>query len=157
MKADDSRVLFFRWLAANHPTIYLPVARKLASSAALGDLEGWADTLVSALATVGTAVLAKKASDAQVAAQKKQLEAEDKARADQLKATLLSVNLQRAQSGLPPVDGNGNVIAASSLPNLPTPTQAVRAASNEGAELFGIPMWALALAAGGIALIALRS
>lgn len=157
MKTEDSRVLFFRWLAANHPRIYLPVAKQLAAHAALGDLEGWADTLVSALATVATAVVAKKTADRQMDAQKKQLLSEQAQRDAELKATLLSINLQRAQSGLPPVDANGNVVAASSLPGLPSQTQAVRAASNDSATVFGLPLWALALVAGGVALIALRS
>lgn len=157
MKAEDSRVLFFRWLAANHPRIYLPVAKQLSSHAALGSLEGWGDALVSALATVATAVVAKKTADKQMDAQKKQLLSEQAQRDAELKATLLSINLQRAQSGLPPVDLNGNVVAASSLPGLPTQTQAVRAASSDAGTIFGLPTWALALAAGGIALIALRS
>lgn len=155
MKANDSRILFFRWLAANHPKIYLPVAKRLAAEARLGDLAGWADTLVSALATVATAVVAKKTADRQMDAQKKQLLSEQAQRDAELKATLLSINLQRAQSGLPPVDEHGNVVSSSSLPSLPTSVQAQAAASSSG-NFFGLPLWAWGVGVGAV-IIALRS
>lgn len=143
MNAQNAQVLFFRWLAQNHPRVYAPVARKLALGS-LGDLSGWVDTLVSAIATVGTAVLAKKQSDKQLSAQKK---ADAQARADAIQAQLLDINLQRAQAGLPPVDANGNVIPAAALPTLPTPQAAYAAAqssalSRSGSFLDSVPSWA---------------
>lgn len=138
MNAQNSQVLFFRWLAVNHPRLYAPVARHLALGA-LGDLEGWADTLVTAIATVGTAFLAKKQADKQLSAQKA---ADAQARSDAVKAQLLEINLQRAQAGLPPVDQNGNVISASALPTLPTPQAAYAAAQSRGSFFDSVPTWA---------------
>jgi hypothetical protein len=142
MNAQNSQVLFFRWLAVNHPTLYAPVAKKLALGS-LGDLSGWVDTLVSAIATVGTAVIAKKQSDKQISAQKK---ADAQAREDALKAELLSINLQRAQAGLPPVDMNGSVIPQTALPTLPTPQAAYAAAQRAGSPVASfidsVPVWA---------------
>lgn len=153
MNAQNAQVLFFRWLAKTHPTVYAPVARKLALGS-LGDLAGWVDTLVTALATVGTAVIAKKQADKQISAQKA---ADAQARADAIKTELLNINLQRAQAGLPPVDQNGNVIPASALPTLPTP-QAAYAAANSAATrdsvsnfFSSVPTWAW-VAAGGVVL-----
>lgn len=158
MNKQNSQVLFFRWLAKTHPRIYAPVARRLALGA-LGDLDGWVDTLVSALATVGTAVIAKKAADKQISAQKA---ADAQTRADALKAELLQINLQRAQQGLPPVDQNGNVIPQSALPTLPTPQAAYAAANAAGARdsfsnfFSSVPTWAWIAGAGVLALVILR-
>lgn len=141
MNAQNAQVLFFRWLAKTHPRVYAPVARQLALGS-LGDLSGWVDTLVNALATVGTAVIAKKQADKQISAQKA---ADAQARADAIKSELLRINLERAQQGMPPVDQNGNVIPASALPTLPTPQAAYAAAqssASSGNFLSSIPTWA---------------
>lgn len=158
MNAQNAQVLFFRWLAKTHPTIYAPVARRLALGS-LGDLAGWVDTLVTALATVGTAVIAKKQADKQISAQKA---ADAQARADAIKSELLNINLQRAQAGLPPVDQNGNVIPQAALPALPTP-QAAYAAANAAASrdsfsnfFSSVPTWAWIAGAGVLALVLLR-
>lgn len=125
MNKNEARELFFRWLAVNNPALYAPVATQLKSAQRLAGLDGWADTLVSALTTVGTAYVAKKTADKQLSAQKKAADAD---RATALQAELLNVNLQRAQAGLPPVDANGRVVASASLPALPTYSQASVAA-----------------------------
>lgn len=142
MNKQNAQVLFFRWLAVNHPRVYLPVSKKLALGS-LGDLAGWVDTLVSAIATVGTAVMAKKQADKQISAQKK---ADQAAREDALKAELLRVNLERAQAGFPPVDQNGNVIPQAALPTLPTPQAALanaqREASSVSSFVDSVPTWA---------------
>lgn len=158
MNAQNAQVLFFRWLAKTHPRVYAPVARKLALGS-LGDLAGWVDTLVSALATVGTAVIAKKQADKTISAQKA---ADAQARADAIKSELLQINLQRAQQGLPPVDQNGNVIPQSALPTLPTP-QAAYAAANAASTrdsvsnfFSSVPTWAWIAGAGVVALLLLR-
>ena len=145
MNATDNRTRFFLWLSRSHPGIYAQVANEL-RAARLG---GWADTIVNAIATVGTAVMAKKQADKQISAQKK---ADDAARADQLKTALLQVNLQRAQANLPPVDANGQVIPQASLPAvLPTQAQAYAAADRQ--EFFAAVPWYVW--AGGAAVVAL--
>lgn len=153
MNAQNAQVLFFRWLAKTHPKIYAPVAKPLALGG-LGDLAGWVDTLVSSLATVGTAIIAKKQMDKQVSAQKS---ADAQARADALKTELLSINLQRAQAGLPPVDMNGNVIPQSALAPLPTPQAAYYAAQTSGGFSFSsVPVWAWLAGGAVVALLVLR-
>lgn len=133
MSVRDNRLIFFRWLAANHPTLYAPVAREVSSSPQMAGL-GWVDTLINAVVQVGGAVMAKKQADKNVKAANKQAEAD---RAAQLKAELLSVNLQRAQAGLPPVDENGRVLQSAQVPALPTPIQAARAAAGPNWLLIG--------------------
>lgn len=158
MNAETNRLAFFRWLAKTHPGIYAPAAPMLAKGPGLSGLGGWADTIVNALATVGSAVLAKKVADKQVSAQTK---ADSAARADALAAQLLQINFQRAQAGLPPVDANGNVIPGSSLPPLPSVSQAVARVPAgypyAAPSIFdSIPLWGWLAAGGVVVLLTLR-
>ena len=136
MNVRQNRVLFFRWLAANHPKLYAPVAREVADVPAMGAL-GWVDTLINAIAQVGGAVMAKKAADKNAKTASKAAESEAAARADALKTELLNINLQRAQAGLPPVDEYGRVIQSAQVPALPTVAQAVQAAQGPNWYIIG--------------------
>lgn len=143
MNVRENRLIFFRWLAANHPKIYAPVAREVSGAPQMAGL-GWVDTLINAIAQVGGAVMAKKAADKNASSAKKAAEADAAAR---VKTELLSINLQRAQAGLPPVDEYGRVIQSAQVPGLPTPTQAYAAAQG--------PNWYLIAGAGAAGLLAL--
>lgn len=149
MSADEGKVLYLAWLAREQPLVYARVVavakkalldRKLSG---LAGLSGWVDTLVNAAVAVGGTLLAKKQADQAANLQKKQQQAD-------LQLQLLAVNTQRAQSGLPPVDINGNVIPQKSLP-LPSTlnTSAVRATLDSGTNL---TPW---LIGGGLATVAL--
>lgn len=119
--ADQNQVTYLRWLSREHPALYarsmLAARRDLRG---LGRL-GWINFVIQAVATVGSAVVAKKQVDKQVAVQKKALALSDaQAAADREQAAkfaLLDTNTKRAQAGLPPVDITGNVIAPQTLPN----------------------------------------
>lgn len=120
MNVNSSKVLFLRWLSRAEPALYRRVmndsrAKGLGTLGTLGSL-GWVETVINAVAQVGSAILAKKQTDKQVSLQKKQLQDAQAERDAALKAQLLQVNYQRAQSGLPPVDMNGNPIPSQSLP-----------------------------------------
>lgn len=153
MTSEQAKLNYLRWLSRADPQMFamgLSVADR-----ALGDydtLEGWADTIVNAVVTVGGAVLAKKQADAQLAMQKKQMQldaqAADAARQDALRVTLLQTNMQRAQAGMPPIDINGNVIPSSQLPQLPATAATPAMMSTSGS----IPSWVWLAGAGALAL-----
>lgn len=150
MNVRENRVLFFRWLAAKHPKLYAPVAAEVNAAPSMADL-GWIDTLISAIAQVGGAVMAKKVADKNARVASAQAQSDAAARADALKVELLNVNLQRAQAGLPPVDEYGHVIQSAQVPGLPTNAQAYAAAQG--------PNWVLiggVAAVGLVALVMLR-
>lgn len=151
MNKNEARELFFRWLAQTSPALYAPVASEL-RGARLAGFDGWADTLVSALTTVGTAYVAKKQADKQLSAQKKAAEAD---RAAALKSELLAVNFQRAQAGLPPVDADGRVLASASLPALPTYSQALSAANAQN-FFASVPTWAYLAAGAAVVFLLVR-
>lgn len=143
MNVRQNRELFFRWLAANHPKLYAPVAAEVSAAPAMGEL-GWVDSLINALAQVGGAVMAKKVADKNAKTASKEAAA---ARADSLKSELLNINFQRAQAGLPPVDEYGRVLTSAQVPGLPTTAQAYQAAQG--------PNWLVIGGAAGLALLAL--
>jgi len=113
--SDSAQLLYLRWLAQRHPTVF---DRAVAPVANLGGL-GWINFVVQAVAAVGSAVLAKKqkkkaAKIAQQTAAAEALEFEKIQK--ETTATLLQVNTLRAQRGLPPINERGEIIGGASLP-----------------------------------------
>lgn len=163
MSKQENQVLYMRWLAKNHPALYVDAVQKSqlaeAQAQALGYLDegeglGWINFLVQAIATVGSAVVGKKQVDKQVALQKKALALSDaQATADRVQAAqlkLLEVNTDRVQRGLPPVNLQGQPVAASSLP-LPNALKPYTTAS--APIIPGVPDWATYSAGGVLALL----
>lgn len=140
-----NQVAYLKWLNANHPAFYRRAVGNVPTDVrgrdGLGSL-GWINFLVQAIATVGSAVIAKKQVDKQVALQKKALALSDaQASADRTQAAqfeLLEVNTKRAQAGQPPVDLSGRVVNTAALP---TPAALRQYASTRAAATLipGIP------------------
>jgi len=163
MNRDEAQLRYLRWLSRADPQMYsLAMAH---GNAALGDyeegLQGWADTIVNAAVAVGGALLAKKQSDAQVALQKKQMQADalaaEAARQDTLKLALIDINTKRAAQGQPPVDANGQIIPSNQLPILSS-LPAVAGTSQYRQQSFfeSVPTWAWLAGAGVIVLLVVK-
>lgn len=135
MNATENRILYLRWLRAAQPSAYAQAMRALRGDGRLG--ADWS-SIIGAVTSAAGAVMQKKQQDKQFALQKKQMEIDAEA---QKAATLLTVNTQRAQAGLPPVDINGNVIPGSQLPAATSVLQQAGAAvgvpANSGAFASG--------------------
>lgn len=117
MTSDRAQIDYLRWLSGHAPELFRRLSHRFRTG--LGEL-GWIQAVVQAVAAVGSAVIAKKQQDKAVKLQKKAelAAAAEAARVQkELADTLVQVNTQRAQRGLPPVDQNGNVIASANLPN----------------------------------------
>lgn len=116
MNTDRAQLDYLRWLSGHAPALFERLKPRFKSS--LGDL-GWIQAIVQVVAAVGSAVMAKNQQKKQEKAQKKaqaEMNAESARVAKELADTLVQVNTQRAQRGLPPVDAQGNVIASAALP-----------------------------------------
>lgn len=139
MIPTKAQIGYLKWLASRHPALYRRAVNNVPTDITLGSL-GWINFVVQAIATVGSAVVAKKQVDKQVSLQKKALALSDAQAAqdrDQAaKLALLEVNTKRAQAGLPPVDLSGNVINTAVLP---TPSALAPYTSTSGTIIPGVP------------------
>lgn len=143
MNVETAKIQYLSWLAQAYPLLYgrvVAIAQQKDMERGLSGLEGWLDTLVTAAVAVGGTLMAKKQADQAASLQKKQQAAD-------LAATLLQVNTQRAQSGLPPVDANGRVIPGAQLPVPAALSSAIRTSA---ASVSNYLPWALGA---GVALI----
>jgi hypothetical protein len=171
MNKEQARIDFLRWLSRADPQIFALSVGRAEDKAAMGDydenLSGWVDTLVSSVAAVGGALLAKKQSDANIKAQKAQLAAEsaaaEAARADQLRLALIQTNTERALRGLPPVDINGNVIPGAQLPQIPQTQLAANSSGGQAVQYLPapgifeqVPVWAWIAGAGVLTVLLVR-
>lgn len=139
MTPTAAQIAYLKWLASRHPALYRRAISNVPTDITLGSL-GWINFVVQAIATVGSAVIAKKQVDKQVSLQKKALQLSDaQAAADRQQAAqlaLLEVNTKRAQAGEPPVDINGNVVNTA---RLPTPSALAPYTSTSGTIIPGVP------------------
>lgn len=142
MTPTAAQVAYLKWLAHRHPALYRRATSNVPTDITLGSL-GWINFVVQAIATVGSAVIAKKQVDKQVSLQKKALQLSDaQAAADRQQAgalALLEVNTKRAQAGQPPVDINGNVINTARLPTPSALAPYTGGGSSAGTIIPGVP------------------